>query len=133
MAKYIIDPYHRPPLVVNIAIDPTADIAAMAQQYATQTGRPVVVAIGNAPDAPDYRPVLPTDLPPVEVAPSGPKSDPYAVALGKMLTTPAAPQTEMAIGSPWQSLHDLLWGIVQQVEPTLAQMLVQLLGKLVSK
>lgn len=55
---YIIDAHARPPLVVDMTTDQDA-ADATAQRYATQVGRPVLIAAGPAPAKAQFNPTIP--------------------------------------------------------------------------
>lgn len=62
---YILDPHHKPPLVVDMT-DDTLRAEATAQRYSDQTGRPTLIATGPRPDEAHFRPTVP-ELAPVTV------------------------------------------------------------------
>lgn len=55
---YVLDMFHKPPLVV-VATDDGKDARAVAQKYADQTGRRILIAEGDAPGRAPFAPTIP--------------------------------------------------------------------------
>lgn len=140
--RYLIDTHHRPPNVVLIspeepdATGHTPDIDRVAQLYANMNGRSLVLAVGPAPDAPDYKPIIAGILDPVvppvpqdvSVLPVLPSPVPAAV-LPPTLSALLAPAAGSSLSSFWASIRDVLVSL----EPAALSALEQLLLKLITK
>lgn len=76
--NYVIDAFHRPPLVVTIEHD-VQKAAELAQRYADQAGRAIVLASGPEPVEAQFLPTVPEVSPQAVVPVEGPVLAPSEV------------------------------------------------------
>lgn len=137
--RYLIDTHHRPPNVVLIspeepdATGHTPDIDRVAQLYANMNGRSLVLAVGPAPDAPDYKPIIAGVLDPV--VPPVPQDVSQLPVLPTDAVLPPAIKSALATGAALvpSSWWDTVKAALVALEPTALSALEQLILKLLTK